>query len=189
MVLVAVAMTADLDLRFQRGDRRGPAVLPRRSQRGAGAQRRGLRPPGLGSRRSTHGDGGRGGAGRGGRLAAGLRRRAGLRRHRGVVQHRRAPAVDLQAHRRGPGGADRLLDLHLHQLHPHAAVRRVLGRRLPQGRPDRDRRALAGVRVREGRRQRRATPSTATGSTTRWSRTTTSAPGTRSATSTGRRST
>ncbi len=45
-------------------------------------------------------------------------------------------------------GADRLLDLHLHQLHPHAALPEGLGRHLPQGRPDGRRRGDAGVRLR-----------------------------------------
>ena len=41
------------------------------------------------------------------------------------------------------GRADRLLDLHLHQLHPHAAVPEGVGRALPQRRADDRRRALA----------------------------------------------
>ena len=48
----------------------------------------------------------------------------------------------------------RLLDLHLHQLAAHAALRPGLGREVPRPRPDRDRRPHARVRVRAQRRQR-----------------------------------
>ena len=90
------------------------------------------------------------------RDAARLRRGAGLRRHPAVVQHAGGKPLSIaELTRRGPCRADRLLDLHLHQLHPHAPLPRVVGRRVPQGRPDDRRRALARVPVREGRRQRR----------------------------------
>ena len=55
-----------------------------------------------------------------------------------------------------PRRADRLLDLHLHQLHPHAAAPGGVGQGLPQGRPDDRRRPLAGVHLRARRRQRRS---------------------------------
>ncbi len=63
-------------------------------------------------------------------------------------------ALDRRAQRRGQDRAGRLLDLHVHQLHPHAALPRGLGPQVPQGRARRRRRALARVPVREGRRQR-----------------------------------
>ena len=61
------------------------------------------------------------------------------------------------SHRRParPRRADRLLDLHVHQLHPHAALPRGLGRALPRrGARDR-RRRVARVPLRARRRQRR----------------------------------
>ena len=70
-----------------------------------------------------------------------------VRRHRGLVQHARRPAADARrpARARRP---DRLLDLHLHQLHPHAPVPRGLGCEVPQQGPDDHRRRVAGVPVR-----------------------------------------
>ena len=53
-----------------------------------------------------------------------------------------------------PRGADRLLDLHLHQLPAHAALPPGVGREVPQARADDRRRTRARVRLREGRRQR-----------------------------------
>ena len=55
---------------------------------------------------------------------------------------------------RGQGRARGLLDLHLHQLHPHAALPEGLGRRLPARRPDDRRRRDARVLLRARRRQR-----------------------------------
>ena len=81
--------------------------------------------------------------------------------------------------------AGRLLDLHVHQLHPHAALPEGVGRRLPPGRPDDRRRRDARVRVRARRQQRRRTRSSSSACATRSSRTTTWARGTRTATSTG----
>ena len=49
----------------------------------------------------------------------------------------------------GEGGADRLLDLHVHQLPAHAALRERLVRPLREGRAHGGRRAHAGVPVRE----------------------------------------
>ena len=82
-------------------------------------------------------------------------------------------------------GAGRLLDLHLHQLHPHAALPEGVGRRLPRGRPDDRRRRDAGVLLRARRLATSPTRSNSSASATRSSRTTTWAPGTPTATSTG----
>ena len=81
-----------------------------------------------------------------------LRRRAGLHRPRPLVQHRRAPAHDVGPAR--PRRADRLLDLHVHQLPAHAALPARAGRPLPPRRPDGRRGAHARVRVRARLRQR-----------------------------------
>ena len=56
-----------------------------------------------------------------------------------------------------PGRPGRLLDLQLHQLHPHPALPEGLGRALPQGRADDRRRphARVPVRARSGQRRRR----------------------------------
>ena len=87
---------------------------------------------------------------------------------------------------RGTGGAGGLLDLHLHQLHPHAAVSEGVGCRLPQERPHDRRRRDARVRLRARRLATSPTRSISSACTIRWSRTTTWAPGTPTATSTGR---
>ena len=84
-----------------------------------------------------------------------------------------------------PRRARRLLDLHVHQLHPHAALPEGVGRRLPQRRPHDRRRRDARVRVRARRLQRAPTRSSSSACATRSSRTTTWAPGTPTATSTG----
>ena len=52
------------------------------------------------------------------------------------------------------GRPRRRLDLHLHQLAAHASLRPGLGREIQGPGARRDRRALAGVRVREGPRER-----------------------------------
>ena len=107
-----------------------------------------------------------------------------------VVQHpaaSRSRSPELTGGR--PRRPDRLLDLHLHQLHPHAALPQGLGRGVPRRRPDDRRRPRARVPVRERRRQRRGRDRRQRDRATRSSRTTSSAPGPRSATSTGRRST
>ena len=77
--------------------------------------------------------------------AAGPRHRARLHRDPALVQL--AAPVPGGAARAGRAG--RLLDLHLHQLHPHAAVPEGVGRALPTGGADDRRRAFAGVLVRE----------------------------------------
>ena len=51
-------------------------------------------------------------------------------------------------------GAGRLLDVHVHQLHSHAALPEGVGCDLPQGRPGDRRRGDTRVRLREGGRQR-----------------------------------
>ena len=88
-----------------------------------------------------------------------------------------------------PRRPDRLLDLHVHQLHPHAPVPARLGQALRAPRADHRRRAHARVRLREGRRQRRARDRPERSRATPSRRTTSSAPGRRGATSTGRPST
>ena len=56
----------------------------------------------------------------------------------------------------GPRRAGRLLDLHLHQLHPHAAAPRRVGQGVPRRRADDRRRPLARVQLREEGVQRRS---------------------------------
>ena len=128
--LVAVAMTADLDLKFQNAIADDlPSVLVNPSG-------------GLEESSDAVSDDARGGPRRAPRGRGGRRRR---RRRPGSRCPTTAPAPDFvgtqewfntdgeplsiaRAHRGpGPGRADRLLDLHLHQLHPHAAVRRSPG--------------------------------------------------------------
>ena len=82
-----------------------------------------------------------------------LRAGPGLHRDAGLVQHPGRPvALDERPARQGR--ADRLLDLHLHQLHPHAALPRGVAAALRARRLYGRRRPLARVPVREGRRQR-----------------------------------
>ena len=73
---------------------------------------------------------------------------------------------------RGRVVARRLLDLHLRQLAPNAAVHPGLGREVRGSRPDRHRRPHAGVRLRARRRQR-ARPGRATSGSSTQSRSTT----------------
>ena len=82
--------------------------------------------------------------------APGARRRARFRRasRAGSTRGRSRSRPARQ------GRADRLLDLHVHQLPAHAAVPARLGRALPRPRADDRRRPHARVRVREGHRQR-----------------------------------
>ena len=152
MVLVAIAMTANLDTRFQTAiasDLPGFLVNPTK----------GLEE----SRRRLHRRIGRcpaaaaavPAASSTGRSACGPTGGARLHRHPGLVQHAgRQAALDERPARQG--GADRLLDLHLHQLHPHASLPRGLARSATAGRPGRGRRPLARVPLREGRQQRAA---------------------------------
>ena len=79
----------------------------------------------------------------------------GLRGPRPLVQHAGRPAADAGRPAR-PRGAGRLLDLHLHQLPAHPAVRPGLGRALRAARAHDRGRAHAGVPVRAGHRQRDA---------------------------------
>ena len=77
----------------------------------------------------------------------------GLHRNAGLVQHARpAPAVAQRPAR--TRRARRLLDVHVHQLHPHAALPEGVGRQLPARRSDDRRRGDARVRLRARRRQR-----------------------------------
>ena len=190
MVATAVAMAADLDIasrpRSPTTSRRSSSTRPA-SSRSRGAVADELAEVRGGGDGAEEGGGGRGG---GGRRAAALRRGPGLHRHAGVVQHRTASRSRSRADgRAGPGRPDRLLDLHLHQLHPHAALPEGLGRGVPRRRADDRRRPHAGVRVREGGAGNVADAIADNEIGTRSCRTTSSAPGPRSATSTGRRST
>jgi hypothetical protein len=99
-----------------------------------------------------------------------------LRRHRGLVQH----AGRSSAHAPRPARArraDRLLDLHLHQLHPHAPLPRGLGANYRKQGPDDRRHRVARVPFERARATSR-TRSSSSASTIPSSRTTTSTPGT-----------
>ena len=74
--------------------------------------------------------------------AAGARHGARLHRHPALVQHAGRQAADARGAARARR-ARRLLDLHVHQLHPHAALPARLGRRLPLARADDRRRPHA----------------------------------------------
>ncbi len=163
MVVVALAMLGNYDIRFQNHDRQRPAGLPRQPDQeprghrlGQGrARRHPRRRRPRGRQRSQR----RGAGNRRRRQAddtAGARRGAGIRRQPALVQHPRRPAADAARAAR-PGRPGRLLDLQLHQLHPHAALPEGLGREVPQGRPDDRRRphARVPVRARSGQRRRR----------------------------------
>ena len=84
------------------------------------------------------------------REAEGARRGARLRRRRALVQLPPARSPGPPRPRR----ADRLLDLHLHQLPAHAAAPAGVGRALPRARPDDRGRPHARVRLRAQGRQR-----------------------------------
>ena len=79
------------------------------------------------------------------------RARARLHRQPGLVQHPRRPAADARRAPR-PRRAGRLLDVHVHQLHPHAAVPQGPVRHLPPLRP-RHRRASRRPSSRSSRRR------------------------------------
>ena len=124
MALTAVAMAAELDLRFQEAladDAPAFLVNPTRALEDSGAVEDRLADlrgePRFEASASPHGSG----------AAAPhrARRRPGRARHRARLPGRgpmaqQPPALAGRAAR--PGGAGRLLDLHLHQLHPHASL-------------------------------------------------------------------
>ena len=85
------------------------------------------------------------------------------------------------------GRPRRLLDLHVHQLAPHAALRPRVGREVRGRRARRDRRPHARVRVRARPRQRSPGREGHEASTTRSRSTATTGSGTHSPTTTGRR--
>ncbi len=155
MILTAVAMAADLDVRFQTAIARHlPSALvnPTKAIEDSGAARRelqALRGPSKFSPRARD-------RRPDGPIIRAPRARDGPRLHRdaALVQHARRPPADARGPARA-GRARRLLDVHLHQLHPHAALPHGVGPALPRRRPDDRRRALARVPVREGRRERR----------------------------------
>ena len=160
MVVVALAMLGNYDIRFQnhiasslpsflvnptkepRGHRLGQKRARRhpRRRRPRGRQRSQRR--GAGNRRRRQAED-----------TAGARRGAGIRRQRAVVQHARRQAAHAQRAARA-GRPRRLLDLQLHQLHPHLALPEGLGREVPQGRPDDRRRPHARVPLRARSEQR-----------------------------------
>ena len=80
--------------------------------------------------------------------------RSGVHGKPALVQYARRDTPDARRSARA-GCAGRLLDLHLHQLHSHVPGAARAPSRIQQGRTDDRRRPLAGVRLREGRRQRR----------------------------------
>ena len=87
--------------------------------------------------------------------AAQARRRAGVHQQPALVQHPGQPAPH-PARAQGACRAGGLLDLHVHQLHPHAAVPQGAVRPLPPLRPGRGRRRDARVHLRAGGLQRPA---------------------------------
>ena len=142
MVLTAVAMAFQLDIRFQTAIADHlPAALVNptnsletsdavsRSGSRSCARRRASSAP----RRSAD--------------ARGLRPGARVHRQRPLVQHQAAHARGAARPRR----AGRLLDLHLHQLHPHAAAPGRLGQGLPRRGADDRRRPLARVHASSAR--------------------------------------
>ena len=149
MVLTAVAMAFQLDIRFQTAiaDHLPAALVnPTRSLET------------LDDRRATSS-----------RSCA--RRRASTRAaarttpsSRTTARRRSSPATTAGSTRKpltlaalqGPRRADRLLDLHLHQLHPHAAAPGRVGQGVPRRGADDRRRPLARVQLREEGGQRRA---------------------------------
>ena len=171
MVVVALAMLGEYDIRFQNRIASDLPGLPRQPER-----RRSRTPP---RRASALADvRGEGAHGMGGRAASheaaparwrGRRARPSGGAASGLPVLGPAPEfVDNQRWFNTPGGrpltlrgaarpgrAGRLLDLQLHQLPAHAALPEGLGQALPQGRPDDRRRPLARVPLREGRGQRR----------------------------------
>ena len=120
--------------------------------------------------------------GRAGQHPAGRGRAAVACRRRRMVELAAADAPSAQ----GQGGAGRFLDLLLHQLPARDPLRPRLGGEIQGSGPRGDRRACAGIRLREERRQRR-TRSPSSKSTIRWRSTTTMRSGARSTTSIGRR--
>ena len=156
MVAVAVVMIANLDIRFENAIARH---LPVRARRPDQQDRAELRASRAGSPTCE--------------AAARRRRRAAPRQaaagKRLPVYFRAPDFTGTQqwfntpggrplslSQLRGPGRPGRLLDLHLHQLHPHAALHRGLVPEVPPRRVHRRRGAHARVPVREGRLERPA---------------------------------
>ncbi len=189
MVLVAVAMTADLDLKFQNAIADDlPSVLVNPSGE---LEKSGAVSDALADVRGGHGaqEGGAAEAAAGEKLPDYGAAPDFTNTQQWFNTPRRQAALDRAADQgRGQGGADRLLDLHLHQLHPHPAFVKSWDERYrDQGL------TVVGVHSPEFAFEKDAATSRARsptrGSATRWCRTTSSAPGTRLRISTGRRST
>ncbi len=127
MVAVAVLMFADYDTRFQTAIASDlPAFLVNPSKELE--ERDGVRDQ-LAVLRDdeSSGPGFEQAAGRAGRRPPSRARGgAGVHRQPGLVQHTRGAAAHAGG-APGQGRADRFLDLHVHQLHPHAAVPEGLG--------------------------------------------------------------
>ena len=131
MIAIALAMTADLDIKFQNAIADDlPAVLVNPSGE---LEESGAISDDLAAVRGGHGapEGGGEEADAGVELPD-LGTAPDFALPGRVVQHRRRLALDPGADTAGgQGRADRLLDLHLHQLHPHPALSEGLGRRVP----------------------------------------------------------
>ena len=169
LLLTGVLMVFNVDVRFEEDlakDTSLPSFLidPTRSLETSNAvsnRLASLRPPSRFAERQQQEASVHAGRQRGRRLdprgqdptAAQARPGPELHRHSGLVQHAGEQAADDGRAARSRG-AGRLLDLHVHQLHPHAAVRQGAVRHLPQVRPRRRRRRDARVHVRAGGRQR-----------------------------------
>ena len=154
MVAVAGLMVADLDLRFERaiaGDLPSALVEPDERDRAELRRRRGARRAARRPRDE------RGRARRRPRRGSDSRSSAGRPSSPAPSDGSTPPAAGRSAWPASrAGGAGRLLDLHLHQLHPHASLRRGLAPQVPAGRVHRGGRPHARVPVREGGLERGA---------------------------------
>ena len=134
MVVVALAMLGNYDIRFQNHDRRRPAELPR--QPDARASRTPPRPKTRSptSAAAAHGVGSRSdrrGAGNRAPRAGSTCRCSARRRNSSTTSSWFNTPGDRPLTLSGaarPGRPGRLLDLQLHQLHPHPALPEGLGR-------------------------------------------------------------
>ena len=162
MVAVAVVMTANLDVQFENAIARRPALGPASTRRAGIEQSSDPCPTELADLRGggpVSQEGG-GGAGRGRRAPARyLGPAPELHRHAAVVQHARRRPLTL-SDLRGQGRAGRLLDLHVHQLHPHASLHRGV---VPQVPPRRASPWSASTRPSSRSRRRPRTSSDAIG--------------------------
>ena len=185
MIAVAVVMIANLDVRFENaiaGHLPSALVDPTSRIEQSSSVSRGLADL-RGGGPVSH-EGGTAEAAAGKRLPVYFQAPE-LHRHAALVQHAGRPAAQPRP-AAGAGRPGRLLDLHLHQLHPHAALHRGLVPQVPPRRVHGGRRPHARVPVREGGFERRSGRSATSASPIRSPRTTTTPPGTPTTTSTGR---